>query len=511
MRNNVWVGPVVLVLSVMPLTLGAPAGHAGGALAARQHHGSGISAVAVEEVEDVGRFGGMSFERIRGQVEGRVHRSEPVAGLAALLGDAEFHHYRSQFEIIRPVGAQRRRVVVVEVENRGSPLLLQALNRFVIGFSGPPDRTTYPAGLGDGFLFVTGRSYARVQWQTGIAPGVPETAQGVGEVIVRDFGAMLRSGRTSDGRSALGRYRTLILAGWSQSGWFVNTFVAEGFNARPDDRRRVFDGALVLASAGNWLPINKLGDDGQPQQPYVRPDGRPLPASRILTRSRSDPYLVDLVTYTDFYRLRAALARDPDPPRRSRRYELPAPHLPAAHLNDGLVFDTLGCNDKQRVPISPLDFRPYLRAALVGLEAELGSNRRHLPPSITFRLGGQPESSRYFNDLPDSEVRVPRLDRDGQPIGGVRLPDVDQPLGRLEPAALPPVTTAEITAICGNVGGYQPFRADELQRRYGTAQRYKQRVRPVVERLIRQRLLLPRDRDWVIAESRERFKKLVAP
>jgi hypothetical protein len=102
-------------------------------------------------------------------------------------------------------------------------------------------------------------------------------------------------------------------------------------------------------------------------------------------------------------------------------------------------------------------------------------------------------------------VAVPIVDREAQPIGGLRLPDVDLPLGRLEPVALPPVTTSSITAICGNFGGYQPFTAAELAGRYGSVERYEAKIHPLVERLIRRGHLLPGDRTWVIDDLRARY------
>lgn len=466
---------------------------------------SGVTSVEVERSEPLGSFGGVPFERLSGRVEGQVHRSEPVVGLGQLLGDREFHRYRSEFEVIRPVAAAPRRVAVVEVENRGSPLMLQLFNRFVIGFSGAPSQTTYPPRIGDGFLFVGGRTYARVQWQTVISPGVPDSAQGVGEVIVRDFGRLLRSGRLRESASPLGRYPTLLLTGISQSGWFIDTFVAEGFNADPAGGR-VYDGAFPLASAGNWLAINRLGDDGQAQQPYVRPNGRPLPASRILTRPATDPFFVDVPTYTDFYRLRAALSRDGKAPGRSRRYEWPAAHLPAFFVDDAFVFQTLRCNDGKVVPRNPLDVRPYVRAVLAGLEGELDRGDRRLAPAVLFRLGREPQPSPYFNGLPGADVPVPVVDDDAQPQGGVRFPEVDLPLGRLEPVSLPPVETSGITAICGNVGGYQPFTRAELEQRYGSVDEYLRRVRPLVDRLVRRGHVLSSDRELVLGELRRRFE-----
>jgi Alpha/beta hydrolase domain len=63
---------------------------------------------------------------------------------------------------------------------------------------------------------------------------------------------------------------------------------------------------------------------------------------------------------------------------------------------------------------------------------------------------------------------------DNQPVGGTRFPDAVLPLGVLTPASVPPVTTRLITETCGNLGGFRPFTAAELARRYGTADRYLQ-------------------------------------
>jgi hypothetical protein len=267
--------------------------------------GSQVTAVVVDQRADVGTFDGVPFERLIGRPEGRVHRSEAVAGLAELLGAAPFHTYRSQFEVIQPVSASDR------------------------------------------------------------------------------------------------------------------------------------------------------------------------------------------------------LARDPDPPRRTRRYELPAPKVPPAVFGDTFVFGMLGCNDRQAVPLNPLDLRPYLRALLVGLESELGRSDRRLPPSMLFDLGPEPAPSPYFNDLPGAEVAVPSLDGDGQPQGGVRFPELDLPLGRPEPPAIPPVATT--TNVCGNWGGYRPFPATELQRRYGGVVEYERRVEPLIDRLVQRGLLLRADRQWVVEDLRSRF------
>src|SRR4051812_18484774 len=152
------------------------------------------------------------YERVFGTATGTVAPSEKVRGLPP--GGAT---YTTEYELIRPASGSPR-MLLVEAENRGSPLVLDALSGIDPGASGPPSTAVYPSSVSK-FLKSRGLAYARVQWQTGVAAGVPATAQGIGEVIVRDFGREL--GKT---------YKRRTLAGVSQGAFFVDTFLAEGFN-----------------------------------------------------------------------------------------------------------------------------------------------------------------------------------------------------------------------------------------------------------------------------------------
>ena len=117
----------------------------------------------------------------------------------------------------------------------------------------------------------------------------------------------------------------LVLAGASQSAWCVNTFVGEGFNEDPGTGSGVYDGAFAYLSGGNWLAVNRWGDDGAPQAPYARPAGVPVPAADLLTRPGSDPFLVEISSYTDYYRLRASRSADAPLPTRCPALRLPEP------------------------------------------------------------------------------------------------------------------------------------------------------------------------------------------
>jgi hypothetical protein len=62
------------------------------------------------------------YERVFGTVSGAVAGRERVRGLpSAGLS------YTAQYELIRPTGARRVRLLLVEAENRGSPLVLNSL------------------------------------------------------------------------------------------------------------------------------------------------------------------------------------------------------------------------------------------------------------------------------------------------------------------------------------------------------------------------------------------------
>jgi hypothetical protein len=437
---------------------------------------SHLTSVEVRQVQPDKSYGGVAYVRVSGTVHGVVGPGENVVGLDRLPKDAagDFE-YASGFEIITPAAGQpSNEVVYVDGENRGSAVSQGALG---------------------GFLQNHATSYARVQWQTGISPGVPAGAQGVGLVIVRDFARWL-AGRTSakvSGDFKSVAYSKLILGGISQSAWFVNTFIAEGFNADPQNGRRVFDGAIAVDGVGYWLAINRTAfDRGAPMQPYVDPDGRPYTRAQMLRRPQSDPFYIDVANYTDYYRLRASFTALDDPGGRFRRYDFPSPHAV------GNERSAARCNGGKPIDFNTLRYAPYMRALVLGLERQIGAktaaHARRLPPSLIFDLEKAPEKSEFFNALPAAELQVPPTDADGWPLGGVRFPEADMPVGIPAPVAVPPVVTTSIAATCGNLGGFRKFDPGELVRRYRTREAYRKDYARRLDALIARGFLLAEDK-----------------
>lgn len=265
---------------------GAPQTGKQAANAAASSSKSRILTISETGSYNVGKFNGVGYERTWGTVTGIVARGENVNGLTALDHDADGNYqYTAEFEIIAPVKDGTNSVVVVEAENRGSPILLEALNE--AGGVGPPSSVMYPSGMGNGFLFNHATSYARVQWQYGFAAGVPKNAEGVGEVIMRDFGRLLAGHTKPDPQFAYdpGTYRTVILAGISQSAFYIDTFLAEGFNADPETGRAVYEGMIAVDGVGAWLALNQLAaENGSSEFPYVVPNEKPLTPVELLKK-----------------------------------------------------------------------------------------------------------------------------------------------------------------------------------------------------------------------------------
>jgi hypothetical protein len=418
---------------------------------------------------DAGVWNGVRYVRIRGTVQGVV-AGKDIAAVRNLAphadGDGEVA-YSSRYELIVPApGEKPNEVIYIDSENRGGAVSQGALG---------------------GFLQNHATSYGRVQWQTGYSEGVPADAQGLGLVIMRDF-ARLVAGRTTAAKLDVPVYPKMILGGISQSAWFVNSFIAEGFNVDPVTGAKVFDAAIAIDGVGGWLGINQMAADlGVAPLPYVVPNGAPMDKATLLRRPASDPLYIDVANYTDFYRLRAGLTSTPTSTPTFRRYDWPSAHANGAAARCG--YDP---------PVNPLRYPAYFRALVWNVEKAIGAKAAQgapgLPPSTVFRLGPTPPASPLFNPLPGKQVRVPVVDKDGWPVGGVRFPEADNPTGRPEPASIPPSDTSSIDNTCGNSGGWKAWDVAELTARYGDKAKYLAAYAKSLDALIKAGFVLAEER-----------------
>jgi hypothetical protein len=107
---------------------------------------------------------------------------------------------------------------------------------------------------------------------------------------------------------------------------------------------------------------------------------------------------------------------------------------------------------------------------------------------------------------------VPKVDADGNDIGGIRLPALEVPIGTYTGWNLRPRGLAE-GDLAGLLGSFIPFAKTKLQRRksgdprLSLQERYKdradyvRRVSQAARYLVEQRYLLPEDAERIIGEA----------
>ena len=107
-------------------------------------------------------------------------------------------------------------------------------------------------------------------------------------------------------------------------------------------------------------------------------------------------------------------------------------------------------------------------------------------------------------------VLVPQVDADGIDLGGIRLPEVAVPLATLTGWNLrAPERGApgEMAEFLGSFFAFPKTKEDRMnshdprlsiQERYGTRERYLERVHAVADALVAQRFVLPRDRERIV-------------
>jgi hypothetical protein len=112
-----------------------------------------------------------------------------------------------------------------------------------------------------------------------------------------------------------------------------------------------------------------------------------------------------------------------------------------------------------------------------------------------------------FNPLPGVRLSVPLIDEDAQPMGGVRFPDVEHPVGRPVPVSVPPVVTTSIDATCGNLGGWQQFSAEDLTKRYGSEANYLKLYAESLDKLIVKGYVLASDREEMLKTAAALYER----
>jgi hypothetical protein len=428
-----------------------------------------------------------------------------------------------------------------------------------------PDHVYLAAG------FVPGKVYHVIYTTTG-APVI-----GLGLLVARDTVAFLRHGTANDGNPCAADIRQAFAFGASQSGRYLRQFLYLGLN-EDEQERMVFDGVLVHIAGG------KRGGDfnqrfGQPSASLHPTMSNAFPFNDTTSTDpltgRSDGLLERLATRrrvpkifftnssTEYWRGDASLIHTDAEGRGDvslgtsvRLYHFAGTQHSAGTLPLTDTNPVDGARGQQA--LNSVDYNPLLRAALVRMD-EWVSGEKDPPPSRYPRLADgtavAPEQTRSvftaipavgFPAHPPQVIRldfgpgavngvattlppvegkpyphlVPAVDRDGNEVSGIRLPDVTTPLATYTGWNLRHPQMGAPDSLISLMGSTIPFPATPEERarssdprpsiaeRYSSRSRYLEQVRQEAQRLIDEGYLLAEDLELVIGKATRRYELL---
>ncbi len=385
--------------------------------------------------------------------------------------------------------------------------------------------------------------------------------QGMAFAAVRDVAAFLQRERgaanplAANGRTTVDR---AILHGVSQSGRFVRDYLYLGFNE--DERgRRVHDAMLPhIPGTRRTFTNARFAQPGRNPTPHA---DRLYPADQfpfayaetedhltgrrdgLLLRCRltdTCPRIMQTDSEYEFWGARASLLVTDT---RGNHLDLP-PEVRAYALAGHPHFAPAGAAARRvescELPVNPLHAGAPMRALLVAMEGWMREGTE--PPASRFPMRGQgtlvPPAAGLYPAIPElgyrgahgpaqlvdhgpmpPEVRgeyavlVPRVDADGNAIGGLRVPALEAPKATYT-GWNPRAEGFAPGALCANTGAVLPFAAaraereaardprPSLEERYPTPAAYVAAVRAAADRLVAERLLLAEDAS-AMAEAAE--------
>jgi hypothetical protein len=476
--------------------------------------------------QSYGTFRPGEFMMLEGTVAGELKPTEAIPDLDKVARNARgMVEYSAKITLIAPANPKDGNgVLLIDIPNRGRPYA-QAL------YNSPRDEP-FESGtfeVGTGFLQDQGFTTAAVRWELGQGADLPSFTdpsgqkrfvEGVGFAIVRDAADFLAHGTTDAAGTAnplRGAIKRTLAAGKSQSGRYLKTFLYNGFNMA--DGHRVFDGMHVLVSGAGMLPIMQSGTGPQSSATgaptFANPEFRGVNEDvltigdiikHVKARGENPPKIIMLNSTTDYFSLRASLART----GAEGTTEQPFP-------DNVRVYDIAGASHvvapraECELPPARLDWSPVSRATLLHLDnwvargTEPPANRL-MPIEVS---QNDPKVLQAPAHLAKAIIEVPKRDEDGNAIGGVRLPDMQVPLGA-NAQQNPPLSFA-----CALAAAYVAFPRSQddadfhhdghrpVLVRYKTRNDYVDRIRAAARNLGRDGFLLPEDQAIIIQSAAE--------
>jgi hypothetical protein len=415
--------------------------------------------------------------------------------------------------------------------------------------------------------FLPGKVYRVVYTTTG-APVI-----GLGLLAARDMVSFLRYGSEREGNPCAGHIQYAFSFGRSQSGRFLRHLLYLGLNEDERDRI-VFDGMIPLVAGGGRGEFNQrfgqpsnsnkysvknlfpFHDTIQTDPETGRTDGL---LARLDARGKT-PKVFFINTSAEYWNGHAALTHtdldgkhDLAPSEAVRIYHFAG----TQHGPGNLLLTDTGAADDSRGQQRPnsVDYRPLLRAALVNLDRWVTEGQAPPPnlhpcledgtavppaqtaatfqalPGVQFpahlrsiaRLDFGPGVNEGKTTLLPPKVGKPypnlvsAVDKDGNELAGIRLPDITVPLATYTGWNLRHPDIGGPGQTLSLLGSTIPFPATEAERqaagdprpsieeRYLSKEDYLGRVKQAAEALVQQGYLLADDLPTVAEQASQRY------
>jgi len=404
-----------------------------------------------------------------------------------------------------------------------------------------------------------------------IYPAKNPLVLGLGFAVVRDLVSFLRfeskdrAGKTNPIRGVRSEISITHAYAWgrSQSGRYLRDFVYHGFN-EDEHGRKVFDAMAPHVAGGGRLYLNyefarpvtssqqhtnQLDPELFPHAYNIIKDAQTGRNDGILKRPKTDPLIFHTQTSTEYWQKRGCLAHtdgkgnDLKLPDTVRLYVI-------ASAQHNSPFGSEPAKDDSQLLVNPLPAGDVLRALMVAMD--LWATKAIPPPPSRYPCVSDrtlvPPNRNVFPKIPGVnfaglhnrqqfldygknifrgkmtihppkpigkgayKILVPKVDKDGNDLAGIRLPQVEAPIGTYTGWNLRPLGLAE-GELSGLLGSFIPFAKTKSQRRktgdprpaleqrYRNKADYVRRIGRVARILVEERYLLPEDAARIIAEA----------
>ena len=394
---------------------------------------------------------------------------------------------------------------------------------------------------------------SRIEYAAGFEPGrlydfvytaQDATVAGLGMAAVRDYIAYSKQ---------RGEVKRAIGAGISQSGRFLRTFVADGFNA-DEQGKKVFDGVWAHVAGGGHGDFNQRfaqpsRTSGQFSGVDFPTDLPPFNPDELLAKSAKAGVAPKLLLSNgshEYWGRAAGLNHISEDGKRDVTLSSDVRLYYVAGTQHGAGG---GPNPSVQNPTNPMDWSFFQRAMLVALNKWITDGTAP-PASQVPRIDKDQlvtASALRFPRIPGINIvktayaprrldlsieppkvgeafpaLVPQVDADGNETSGIRLPELRVPLATYMGWNLrsPSVgSPTEQFPLIGSMVAFPKTRVEReksgdprlsIEERYQSQQEYLAKIEAAARDLAKQRFLLEADIPQVVARAKQRWEQLAA-